>query len=317
MTRRNWVIDRMVENGYVSQSDGGDEAKKQPLDVTGRSSGPSLFASGYFAEAVRRQLIDQYGEKMLAGATSVRTSFTTRSCSSSPARGAARWPDQLRRAPRLRWPITQIDTTSDRARRLPMFRLFRRSRMELAVVLAVANDSVDIGLQPLKDGTGKVLPNRERAVIETRTCSGHTARQPVARPRSPQGVLSAGDVVYVERLGADNSTSYRLRQPPKVAGSLVAMDPKTGRVLAMVGGFSLSQSEFNRATQAMRQPGSSFKPFVYAAALDNGGYTPASSSATIAGNSDRQRGSGAPDNYEGEAAVPTRCALPSRSRATA
>lgn len=66
-----------------------------------------------------------------------------------------------------------------------------------------------------------------------------------------------------------------MRQPPKVQGGLVAMDPHTGRVLAMVGGFSYGQSEFNRATQAMRQPGSSFKPFVYAAALDNG-YTPAS-----------------------------------------
>ena len=66
-----------------------------------------------------------------------------------------------------------------------------------------------------------------------------------------------------------------LRQMPDVSGGLVAMDPHTGRVLAMVGGFSYSQSEFNRATQAMRQPGSSFKPIVYAAALDNG-YTPAS-----------------------------------------
>ncbi|EJZ23273.1 transglycosylase domain-containing protein, partial [Rhizobium sp. Pop5] len=75
ITRRNWVIDRMVENGYVSQSDGA-EAKKQPLGVTVRSSGPSLFASDYFAEAVRRQLIDQYGEKALyEGGLSVRTSL--------------------------------------------------------------------------------------------------------------------------------------------------------------------------------------------------------------------------------------------------
>jgi penicillin-binding protein 1A len=73
----------------------------------------------------------------------------------------------------------------------------------------------------------------------------------------------------------ENGNTFRLRQPPKVQGGLVAMDPHTGRVLAMVGGFSYGQSEFNRSTQAMRQPGSSFKPFVYAAALDNG-YTPAS-----------------------------------------
>ncbi|MFZ8379519.1 penicillin-binding transpeptidase domain-containing protein, partial [Staphylococcus aureus] len=66
---------------------------------------------------------------------------------------------------------------------------------------------------------------------------------------------------------------YRLRQIPEVSGAMVVMDPWTGRVLAMVGGFSFDQSQFNRATQAYRQPGSSFKPIVYSAALDNG-YTP-------------------------------------------
>ncbi|MDT9136435.1 penicillin-binding transpeptidase domain-containing protein, partial [Escherichia coli] len=68
---------------------------------------------------------------------------------------------------------------------------------------------------------------------------------------------------------------YTLEQVPEIEGALVAMDPRTGRVLAMVGGFSFAESEFNRATQALRQPGSAFKPIVYAAALDNG-YTPAS-----------------------------------------
>jgi penicillin-binding protein 1A len=93
--------------------------------------------------------------------------------------------------------------------------------------------------------------------------------------KSAADVLNPGDVVYVEQLEKDGEQVLRLRQPPKVQGALVAMDPHTGRVLAMVGGFSFAQSEFNRATQAQRQPGSAFKPFVYAAALDNG-YTPAS-----------------------------------------
>src|SRR5262249_46789133 len=81
-------------------------------------------------------------------------------------------------------------------------------------------------------------------------------------------VLEVGDVVYVEPIGQDGQ--YRLRQLPEVSGAIVVMDPWTGRVLAMVGGFSYDQSQFNRATQAMRQPGSSFKPLVYATALDNG-----------------------------------------------
>ena len=79
-------------------------------------------------------------------------------------------------------------------------------------------------------------------------------------------------MVYVEPL-ASKDGQFRLRQVPEVSGAIVAMDPQTGRVLAMVGGFSYDQSQFNRATQALRQPGSSFKPLVYAAALDNG-YTP-------------------------------------------
>ncbi len=88
-------------------------------------------------------------------------------------------------------------------------------------------------------------------------------------------ILTVGDVVFVEAVGEDKPGEYQLRQPPEVQGALVAMDPHTGRVLAMVGGFSFAESQFNRATQAYRQPGSSFKPFVYAAALDNG-YTPSS-----------------------------------------
>jgi len=96
--------------------------------------------------------------------------------------------------------------------------------------------------------------------------------------KSVKSVVKAGDVILVQRKpvkkGADLSTEYNLRQVPKANGALLAMDPHTGRVLAMVGGYSFEQSEFNRATQAKRQPGSAFKPFVYAAALEQG-FTPA------------------------------------------
>ena len=87
-------------------------------------------------------------------------------------------------------------------------------------------------------------------------------------------VVSIGDVVFVEQV-ADTDATYRLRQIPEINGAIAVMDPHTGRVKALVGGFSYDASEFNRATQAQRQPGSSFKPIVYATALDNG-YTPSS-----------------------------------------
>ena len=102
-------------------------------------------------------------------------------------------------------------------------------------------------------------------------------------------LLNVGDVVYVEPIDGKPG-QMRLRQVPEISGAIVAMDPYTGRVHAMVGGFSFDQSEFNRATQALRQPGSSFKPFVYATALDNG-YTP--SSVVLDAPIDRRHGAGA------------------------
>jgi penicillin-binding protein 1A len=124
-----------------------------------------------------------------------------------------------------------------------------------------------------------------------------------AARKSVRQVLSPGDVIYVEPV-EDKPGQFRLRQIPDVSGAIVAMDPHTGRVLAMVGGFSFDQSEFNRATQAMRQPGSAFKPFVYATALDNG-YTP--SSIVLDEPIEIDQGNGEiwrPNNYDGRPTGP-------------
>lgn len=306
LERRNWVIDRMVENGYVSQPDG-EEAKKQPLGVTARTTGPSLFASDFFAEAVRRQLIDQYGEKVLyEGGLSVRTSLDPQM--QLAARKALQ--DGLvtydeRRG--FHGPIKQIDASGDWGKALADIpALSDVPEWRLAVVLAVSDSNVDIGLQPGKDGSGKVEADRQRGTIDAKNMQWAFRSADGARKttKSPVGAVSPGDVVYVAKLGDNASTSYRLQQPPKVQGGLVAMDPKTGRVLAMVGGFSYAQSEFNRATQAMRQPGSSFKPFVYAAAMDNG-YTPASvimdAPIEIVSGGQVWR----PENYGGESGGPS------------
>ncbi len=272
--RRNWVIDRMVENGFVAKADG-EEAKKQPLGVTGRRTGPSLFASDYFAEEVRRQIIEKYGDKALyEGGLSVRTSLDPQM--QIVARKALQdgliTYDQRRG---YRGPVTKIPVDGDWGVELAKVNgLSDVPEWKLAAVLAVSSSRVDIGLQPDKEAGGKVVADRQTGVIAAKDMEWafRSATGDRKTAKSPEGVLSTGDVVYVEK---KEDGGYKLRQPPKVQGGLVAMDPHTGRVLAMVGGFSYAQSEFNRATQAMRQPGSSFKPFVYAAALDNG-YTPAS-----------------------------------------
>lgn len=276
LERRNWVIDRMVENGFVDQADG-EMAKKEPLGVNVRQNGATVFAADYFTEEVRRQLIDKYGAKTLyEGGLSVRTSLDPRF--QAFARKALQ--DGLlsfdeRRG--YRGPIKRIDMDGDWGVKLAdVPGLSDVPEWDVAVVIAASKTGVDIGLQPGRDDAGKILPTRAKGTIKASDMDwAYRSASDRKNAKSPDGVLQSGDVIYVEKIGGDGSTSYRLRQPPKVQGGFVAMDPHTGRVLALVGGFSYAQSEFNRATQAMRQPGSSFKPFVYSAALDSG-YTPAS-----------------------------------------
>ncbi|MFC6444727.1 penicillin-binding protein 1A [Shinella zoogloeoides] len=272
--RRNWVIDRMVENGYVTQSDGA-EAKAQPLGVTPRHRGTYLFASDYFSEEVRRQIIERYGDNALyEGGLSVRTSLDPRiqvAARKALQHGLLSYDE--RRG--FHGPIKTIEIGGDWGVELAKIDAFSDvPEWKLAVVLAVDDGGADIGLQPSKEASGKVVEERVTGRIEAKAMNWayRSAKGDRKTAKSPVGVFNVGDVVYVEPV---EGGTYRLRQPPKVQGGLIAMDPHTGRVLAMVGGFSYGQSEFNRATQAMRQPGSSFKPFVYAAALDNG-YTPAS-----------------------------------------
>jgi penicillin-binding protein 1A len=166
----------------------------------------------------------------------------------------------------------------------------------LAVVLEVGKTEAKIGLQPRREASGAVSRERQTGVIPAEGL--RWTRRPIERTFSP------GDVIYVEALEG-KAGQFRLRQIPEISGGLVAMDPYTGRVQAMVGGFSFDQSEFNRATQAQRQPGSSFKPFVYATALDNG-YTP--SSVVLDGPITVSMGPGqeawSPSNYDGKSAGP-------------
>jgi penicillin-binding protein 1A len=273
--RRDWVISRMAEDGYVSQAEA-RSAQAEPLVIRPRSESVLIPGGEYFSEDIRREIADEYGEATLyKGGLSVRSTLdpALQAIATRTLRGGLIAYD---RRHGWRGPLTRIDPSPGWNKRLAAL----PARVEMrpwvyAVVLSVGDNHAEIGLA---DGRRGHIPMSE--LRWARPTLPQQAVGPV--PKKASDVLQVGDVVAVEpvaksadgkeQYGPDN---YSLQQLPKVEGALVAMDPHTGRVLAMQGGFSYARSQFNRATQALRQPGSSFKPFVYIAALDSG-YTPAS-----------------------------------------
>ncbi len=297
--RRNYVIERLIENGYIT-ADAGEKARKEPLTVTQRATGAHIFAADYFAEDVRREILDKYGEKRLyEGGLSVRTTLDPKMqviARKALGDGLVRY-DEARG---YRGPMTKIElggVGGDWGVKLADVRAFADIGWHLAVVLETSDQSVRIGLQPSREPGGAVVRDRQIGIIPIEGAKW-------ARPSSPKNplrltqVLSPGDVIYVEPL-AGKEGQYKLHQIPEVSGGMVVMDPLTGRVLALVGGFSFDQSQFDRATQAMRQPGSAFKPIVYSAAIDNG-YTPSSIVMDAPLEIDQGPGIGIwrPENYE-------------------
>jgi penicillin-binding protein 1A len=303
--RRNYVIDRLLENGWIKQADA-EKARKDQLAVTTRTNAAHVFAGEYFAEEVRRDVFERYGEKKLyEGGLSVRTTLDPKlqvMARKTMTAGLVSFDE----AQGWRGATNKIDISGDWGVKLADVKsLSDVSPWRLAVVLETSEQSARIGFQPGRELGGAVSKERQTGNI---TLEGVRWAKPTAGPargKTPSAVsqvLSPGDVIYADPLiGKDGATvegQFRLRQFPEVSGAMVAMDPWTGRVLAMVGGFSFDQSQFNRATQAYRQPGSSFKPIVYSSALDNG-YTPSTVVVDAPIEIDQGQGAGVwrPENY--------------------
>src|SRR3954451_6984214 len=296
--RRNYVLDRMAEDHYISAQDA-EKSKKEPLKVTPRPTGAHIFAAEYFAEEVRRYVNENYTEKKLyEGGLSVRTTLDPKMqvlARKVLVDGFVNFDEQQG----YRGPVNKLDMTAEWGGKLADIKaLSDIGPWRLAVVLEVEDGSARIGLQPGRDPGGAVSKERETGVLPlegmkwAKPTSGPTKGK---TPTKVSQVLNVGDIIYVEPL-AGKEGQFRLHQVPEVSGAIVVMDPQTGRVLAMVGGFSYDQSQFNRATQALRQPGSSFKPIVYATALDNG-YTPSSVVLDAPLEIDTGTGIWAPENY--------------------
>ncbi len=301
--RRNYVIDRLLENGWIKPAEA-ETARKDPLVVTNRSNAAHIFAGEYFAEEVRRDIFERYGEKKLyEGGLSIRTTLDPKlqvMARKTMAAGLVNFDETQG----WRGAQSKLDISGDWGVKLADVKsLSDIQPWRMAVVLETSDQSARIGFQPGRELGGAVARDRQTGII---TLDGvRWAKAASTRGKAPTAVsqvLSPGDVIYADPLiGKDGNPvegQYRLRQLPEISGAMVAMDPWTGRVLAMVGGFSFDQSQFNRATQAYRQPGSTIKPIVYSSALDNG-YTPSAMEADAPIEIDQGQGGGVwrPENF--------------------
>ncbi len=274
--RRNWILDQMDDNGYITAEEAA-AAKAKPLEVKFRPSGAHIFAAEYFAEEVRRSIHAQYGEeKLYAGGLSVRTTLDPRlqeMARLSLIDGLVAYD----RDQGWRGPVAKIDISGDWG--VPLGAIDIPSDImpwRLGVVLQAGKDKAVVGLRPSRQQDGTLTKDREAVEITLAEVKWAKVPATKATAKAVTDILAAGDVIYVAPKDPRKLDGvWSLMQIPEVGGGLVAMDPHTGRVLAVAGGFSFAMSQFDRVIQAKRQPGSSFKPFVYAAALDNG-YKPTS-----------------------------------------
>ncbi len=292
----------MQENGYITKEEA-ETAKTKPLGVNLRQTGAHIFAADYFAEEVRRTLLTQFGEeKLYNGGLSVRTTLDPR-LQQAARRSLINGLVQFDRTKGWRGPVTKLDVSGDWGKLLDAVE--RPSDIQpwrLGVVLKAEAGKATVGLRPEKQQDGSLVDTREAVEITFEEMKWAKSAAKKIAPKAVTDVVTLGDVIYVAPKDPENLGGvWSLMQIPEIGGGIVALDPNTGRVLAVVGGFSFAMSQFDRAIQAKRQPGSSFKPFVYAAALDNG-YKP--TSIVLDAPIEIEQGPGKdiwkPENYEKE-----------------
>ncbi|MCQ2966516.1 MAG: penicillin-binding protein 1A [Alphaproteobacteria bacterium] len=308
--RRNWVLSRMLEDGNISEEDY-KKSIEEPITVAKREKSDDSINGEYFAEEVRRTIASKYGEDALyKGGLAVRSTLDPK-IQQYATQALRQGLVEYDRRHGWRGPIGNIDIealpepaaedeeikeisseivdedisdTSNTTKEpepkwlkpLQDFKVptYVDKTWEKALVLKVEKKQAEIALENGKIGN---IP-----LEEVEWAKQNLSDQTLGPDIKEVGeVLKVGDVVFVEPViknkkgEAYPEMSFGLRQEPNIEGAMVVLEPHTGRVSAMVGGYSFKKSQFNRATQAKRQPGSSFKPFIYLAAMDEG-FTPSS-----------------------------------------
>ncbi|MEM6985946.1 MAG: penicillin-binding protein 1A [Pseudomonadota bacterium] len=295
--RRNYVLRRMNELGVIDSNE--YESAKAATLTAGLHFATQELDAGYVAEMVRSTLHAQYGDAIYNDGWKVYTTVSSRlqSAANRGLRDALHSYEErhgYRGALRQLAPEGLEDAEAVTAE-LDTVRLF--GELQAAAVVRVDSESADI-----------VLQSGERNVLDLDAVSW--AREHLSVDKlgpeieTVDQVLALGDVVYVR---PSDEGRLRLAQLPGPEGALVALDPHDGKVLALVGGYAYNRSKFNRASQASRQPGSNFKPFIYSAGLENG-LTLASvfNDAPVVFADDKLEDVWRPENYSGRVYGPTR-----------
>jgi penicillin-binding protein 1A len=249
--RRDLVLKNLLENGYINESDY-KEFTNNKISLKKRKKTFTEDTS-YYVEDIRKDVVEKLGfDKVYKQGLNISTPINLdlqKIAIKSLREGLISY--DKRRG--WRGPIINSKKLDNWNKdiNLDKFRLEKSINWEIAIVIKIDKFFVDVETE-----------NKENGIIKYENISW-------VKKEFDQ-ILKVGDIIYVEKL---KGNTFALRQLPEVNGGIVVMDPFTGRVLALSGGFSFKKSEFNRATQALRQPGSAFKPFIYALALENG-YTP-------------------------------------------
>ena len=248
--RRNLVIKNLYDNKYINRELFVQLSNKD-IKLKKRKS-VYLENSNYYVEDIRKLIVDQYGfDKVYKQGFTINTPlnlFLQENATRSLRKGLI----EFDKKKGWRGPLKNVEYNSSWSKNLKEYKLEKSIEWKLSIVKKINRFSAEI---ETIDGVNGII---EQSSIDW-------------TKKEFQEILKVGDIIYAEKI---KKNKFNLRQIPKVNGAIVVMDPYTGRVLALSGGFSFKNSEFNRATQALRQPGSAFKPFVYALALENG-YTPA------------------------------------------
>lgn len=287
LSRRNFVLREMAENGYISDASYETE-KAMPLRSVQNGDFDSFKSAlpprDYFTDEIRRQLSEDFGEdEFFSGGMTVRATIDPemQEIAARALRHALEKYDRSRGVWRGTGETIDPELLSDEGKwRAALGDLDLPRDVDLegrwypAVVLEVGKNDARIGIEGIDDDAdGHFIAAKDVTWARPLLEEGKLGR----KAKVAGDLLDEGDVVLVRAITKEDDGSFvrwSLRQVPEVQGGFMAMDVNTGRVIAMQGGFSYQDSVFNRATQAKRQPGSSFKPFVYASALDSG-YSPA------------------------------------------